>query len=128
LTKAAVIAFQIKHGIVASPTSPGAGIVGPKTTAAMNATMVNAVTPIAPAGTFTSSLSEGSTGSEVKALQEYLNTHGFVIAQTGSGSPGDESTYFGVLTEQALAKFQAVHDIPATGFFGPMTRNYVENH
>jgi peptidoglycan hydrolase-like protein with peptidoglycan-binding domain len=34
---------------------------------------------------------------------------------TGAGN-------FGPLTEQSLEKFQASHGVPATGFYGPLTR------
>jgi Putative peptidoglycan binding domain len=72
--------------------------------------------------TFTRSLTIGSTGSDVKALQMFLNSHNAVIAASGAGSMGNESTYFGGLTKAALAKFQAAQGIsPAVGYFGPLT-------
>ena len=68
----------------------------------------------------------GSTGSDVKALQVFLNTHGFTVASSGNGSLGNESTYFGPATKAALVKFQKDHGITATGFFGPLTRTAIE--
>ncbi|MEN9647261.1 MAG: putative peptidoglycan binding domain, partial [Candidatus Parcubacteria bacterium] len=44
---------------------------------------------------------------------------------TGYGSVGNETQYFGARTLQALMKFQAAHQLPATGFFGPMTRGVI---
>jgi peptidoglycan hydrolase-like protein with peptidoglycan-binding domain len=81
----------------------------------------------APASTtFTRDLDVGSTGEDVKALQQYLNSMGFTIASAGVGSPGNETTYFGALTRNALAKFQAANGIsPAVGYFGPLTRSFV---
>ncbi|HTK33122.1 MAG TPA: peptidoglycan-binding domain-containing protein [Candidatus Paceibacterota bacterium] len=77
-------------------------------------------------GTFNRSLQMGSSGSDVKNLQKYLNTHGFLVAVTGLGSLNHETIYFGLLTQKALAKFQAVHNIlPSIGYFGPKTRSYI---
>jgi hypothetical protein len=77
---------------------------------------------------FTKNLSLHTTGADVKSLQQYLNTHGFVIATNGAGSPANETTLFGSLTYKALQKFQKSIGLPATGFFGPMTRVYIANH
>lgn len=74
-------------------------------------------------------LEKGARGSEVSSLQAYLNAHGFIVSVTGDGSPGKETTYFGLLTQSALARFQAAHNIyPAIGYFGPKTRAYINNN
>ncbi len=78
--------------------------------------------------TFTRDLTVGSTGSDVKALQQFLNTHGAQVAASGAGSPGNETSYFGNLTRAAVAKYQAMVGIsPAVGYFGPKTRAYVNS-
>jgi peptidoglycan hydrolase-like protein with peptidoglycan-binding domain len=65
----------------------------------------------------------GSQGVDVKALQVFLNTHGYVIVANGTGSPGDEGTYFGEKTRKAVILFQKANNItPAAGRVGPMTR------
>lgn len=72
---------------------------------------------------FTRSLTIGSTGADVKALQQWLNANGYAVSATGVGSAGNESTYFGAKTKAALAKYQAAKGIsPAVGYFGPVTR------
>ncbi len=72
---------------------------------------------------FTRNLTIGSVGSDVKELQILLNQWGFTIAKTGSGSPGNESTYFGSLTAKAVAEYQAANGIsPTSGFVGSLTR------
>lgn len=75
---------------------------------------------------FTRDLYLGKFGSDVKELQKFLNTNGFKIANSGSGSPGNETEYFGVLTMNALSKFQKFYGIyPTLGYFGIKTRNKV---
>ena len=72
---------------------------------------------------FKTNLTVGSLGSEVKALQEYLNAHGYTVATSGAGSPGNETTKFGNLTRAALIKYQKAKGItPAVGYFGPVSR------
>jgi hypothetical protein len=76
---------------------------------------------------FKSNLTVGSLGSEVKALQEFLNAKGYTIATSGPGSSGNETTRFGSLTRAALIKYQKAKGItPAVGYFGPLTRAAVE--
>jgi hypothetical protein len=79
-------------------------------------------------GVFKSNLTLGSLGSEVKALQEFLNAKGYTIATSGPGSPGNETTRFGTLTKAALIKYQKAKGItPAVGYFGPITRSAVNS-
>jgi len=78
---------------------------------------------------FKSNLTTGSLGSEVKALQQYLNTHGYQITTSGVGSPGHETTLFGNATKAALIKLQKAAGLtPAVGYFGAKTRAYIEAH
>jgi peptidoglycan hydrolase-like protein with peptidoglycan-binding domain len=70
----------------------------------------------------------GNINPKVKDLQVYLNAHGYTLASTGPGSPGNETDKFGLLTKTALVRFQKAHGIPATGFFGLITRGYIISH
>ncbi len=73
--------------------------------------------------TFTRNHQMGDTGGEVMAIQKFLNSNGAVIASSGAGSPGNETSYFGGLTRAAVAKFQAANGItPAAGYWGPISR------
>jgi hypothetical protein len=71
---------------------------------------------------FTRNLYLGIEGEDVKQLQVFLNSKGFLIATSGRGSKGNEITYFGPGTKSALAKYQASQSLPANGYFGPLTR------
>ena len=79
---------------------------------------------------FTSTLSPGFSGPQVKALQQWLNANGFPVNPSGQpGGPGTETEYFGAATLAALQKFQAANglvssgDPASTGYgnFGPQT-------
>ncbi len=65
----------------------------------------------------TSDLTVGSTGSQVVALQNSLVSGGYLMMPAGV-APG----YFGSLTKSAVAKWQAAVGLPATGYFGPLSR------
>jgi hypothetical protein len=72
---------------------------------------------------FKNDLSLGDDHKDVKELQKFLNIHGYIVAKSGQGSRGHESTYFGQATKKALIKFQKAKKIyPSTGLFGPLTR------
>lgn len=73
--------------------------------------------------TFTRNHQVGDKGGEVMWIQQFLNGHGAVVAASGAGSAGMETSSFGGLTKAAVAKFQAANGIaPAAGYWGPLTR------
>ncbi len=77
---------------------------------------------------FTKTLNTGNTSSDVKRLQQILNSDPDTkIAASGVGSSGNETEYFGSLTEKAVGKFQEKYGIaqegdPGFGYVGPKTR------
>jgi len=86
---------------------------------------------------FTRNFYIGTTGADVRSLQMYLNQQGFLVAQSGPGSPGNETVIYGPLTANAVRRFQEAHyqEIlsplgysSGTGIFGPSTRAYVNSH
>ena len=88
---------------------------------------------IALAATFDRNLSVGMSGSDVLALQKILNSNPLTqIASSGSGSPGQETSYFGTLTKKAVIAFQNFYSAAilgpvgltqGNGFVGASTRN-----
>ena len=119
LTMKAVGKFQKAHGIDAEEY----GRVDPKTLAklrelakipAQDSTLLTSIAFSMPA--FNRRLSLGITGDDVKRLQQLLNKNvDTQIASSGIGSPGNESTYFGSLTEKAVQKFQIKYGIASSG-------------
>lgn len=86
--------------------------------------------PAAAAGSFRFStpLAKGMRSEEVRRLQQFLNTQGFSLTDDGLGAPGKETDLFGLLTDDAVKRFQAAYAaeilVPVgltapSGFFGP---------
>ncbi|MDQ7815215.1 MAG: FG-GAP-like repeat-containing protein [Patescibacteria group bacterium] len=80
---------------------------------------------------FSRDLKLGSRGEDVLKLQKILNAKGFLVAMTGPGSKGHETTYFGLATRDALARFQEANAtevlkplglLKGTGYLGVSTR------
>ncbi|MDP3661416.1 MAG: peptidoglycan-binding domain-containing protein, partial [bacterium] len=102
------------------------GIISPDKAAQARTAVSSPSTGAAAGTTFARNLTVGSTGSDVKDLQKFLNSNGYVVSSSGPGSVGSESTYFGPATRAALAKYQAAKGIsPAVGYFGPTTMKSV---
>lgn len=81
-------------------------------------------------GSLTVNLDYGISNPQVITLQQILNKAGYVMAASGSGSPGNETAFYGQLTREAVKKFQCAKAIACngnestTGFgrVGPLTR------
>lgn len=124
LTQAAVQKFQAAQGIVSSgsPETNGYGAVGPTTRARINSlssgSVASTCTGILPSGVakvLTRRLALASTGDDVKTLQEFLISKGYLSA-------GNVTGYFGPMTMAAVKKFQAAEGIVSSG--DPETTGY----
>ena len=140
LTKNAVIRFQNVYATeILTPLNllSGTGFVGSATRDKLN-TLAHGrdlSTPVAEIfeGLFLRNLSLGNTGEDVRQLQIFLNVDPDTrVALTGLGSPGNETTYFGTLTKNAVAAFQEKYKTEilfplnlskGTGYLGESTRN-----
>jgi hypothetical protein len=71
---------------------------------------------------FTRYLKFGSTGEEVRKLQEFLNNNNFPVSLRTLGSKGKETSFFGLRTKNAVKKFQLDRKIQVDGIVGPQTR------
>jgi peptidoglycan hydrolase-like protein with peptidoglycan-binding domain len=89
------------------------------------------------ANVFYRNLKLGDTGSDVYSLQVILNENTATeLAQTGPGSKGNETNYFGLVTQNAVVRFQNLYPndilVPAgissgTGYVGEKTRAKLES-
>jgi hypothetical protein len=76
-----------------------------------------------PTFSFLKNLKLGDNNQDVRQLQIALNGDADTrVSVSGIGSSGQESTYFGQLTANAVMRFQAKNNISATGFVGVLTR------
>ena len=79
-------------------------------------------------------LQVGSSGTDVKRLQQFLNQNGFMISASGAGSPGNESNRYDSKTAAAVSRFQEKYAsrilhpygyTKGTGMVGNSTRNAI---
>ncbi len=76
-----------------------------------------------PKHTFAVNLFSGVSSPEVLVLQQCLNYDPVTsLAASGVGSIGKETQTFGMLTKNAVQRFQHKYSIPETGYVGPLTR------
>ena len=92
------------------------------------------ILPTLASADFTHNLRPGTKDPDVKSLQQFLNQNGYVVALSGPGAAGSETTYYGPATKAALKRYQAAYTqeilVPAgitlpTGLFYTMTRAHV---
>lgn len=91
-----------------------------------NAALSGESTP--PGGSYNRSLSQGSTGDDVTALQNFLKSQGTDIYPEGL-----VTGFYGSLTREAVAQFQLKYGIissendPGAGYAGPRTREKINS-
>lgn len=141
-TKAALIKFQTKYNLLAEK-----GFVGPKTRQFINditnppklaiPTPAKPAVPVAvivpsvanlkpPAVALKKTINPGASSSDIQLLQKFLNANGYVIAKSGAGSLGKETTLFGSGSKAALIKFQTDFKLLSEkGYVGPKTRAFI---
>ncbi len=70
----------------------------------------------------TSNLSIGASGPDVVTLQKFLEGNGYLTLPAGVAEG-----HFGLVTQQALVRYQEFAGLPASGYCGPMTRASINN-
>jgi peptidoglycan hydrolase-like protein with peptidoglycan-binding domain len=125
LTEGAVKKYQCAKAITCTgtPSTTGYGAVGPRTRIALKGTTTTA-TPTPTTSTtlpvLTRDLSLGARGTDVTALQNYLISKNYLTV-------GNNTGYFGPLTQAAVIKFQIANNItPALGYFGAKSRGVLK--
>jgi len=98
---------------------------GTLTVVSLNSTPT--ITPPIPTPTppmmFNRNMWRGLRGNDVKKLQEFLNSDPNTrISESGLGSPGQETNYYGFLTQVAVQNFQCKNGIVCSG--SPDTNGY----
>lgn len=83
--------------------------------------------PACPPMIFTTDLALDAVSPDVQRLQIFLNKRGNVIARTGLGSPGHESTYYGPATKRAVAAFQRANRLSMDGILNAATRERIKD-
>lgn len=78
-------------------------------------TTMSKPTPMAGVSMLSTDLYLGVSSPEVVTLQQLLNHSGFIVAESGAGSPGQESSRFGLLTRAAVRSFQCAKGIACSG-------------
>ena len=125
-TQAALKKYQCAQNITCGGTNHGRVDIATR----LKLNLESDTTTTSSTYTFTRTLSLGTFGSDVKELQKFLNTQGFIVKATGGGSPGNETTFYGPATARAVSRFQEAHrtDIltptnltRGNGRFGPRT-------
>ena len=123
-TVLAVQIFQKTQGIVTSgtPATTGYGAVGPTTRTKLNAkiptTAPAPTTPTTGGITLPRSLYRGLKGTDVILLQNYLISKKYLAA-------GNNSGFFGAMTEAAVKALQKAWSLEPAGIVGPKTREFL---
>ena len=116
MTAAAVTAFQKANGLkpdgVAGPVTLGKLTGSSSTAATGSSTGSSSTTTDSTTLTGVPSLKIGSSGAQVKLLQERLKHYGASINPDGD---------FGALTDREVRKFQAANGLKEDGVVGPVT-------
>jgi hypothetical protein len=86
-------------------------------------TVTNTVRGVPGGFAFRNELRERTAGDAVRYLQIALNVDPKTrVAESGPGSPGRETNYFGPATRRAVIKFQQKYNLSATGIVDSATR------
>jgi peptidoglycan hydrolase-like protein with peptidoglycan-binding domain len=78
--------------------------------------------------TYALSLYRGITHPNVKTLQQYLNANGYTVSITGPGSTGNETSYYGPATANAVTRFNNTNRCSTTPTTSTLNLSYGMTH
>ena len=120
ITESALVEYQLSVGII-----PANGYFGSATRLMIEANPLPFPPNTGSGNTMalTRDIFLGSIGEDVRLLQKFLNSQGYVVSTIGAGSIGNETIYFGPATKSAVIKLQINSNIsPSVGYVGTITR------
>ncbi len=111
--------------------------VGPSQKGVIALVLIGMLLPFLARASFTRSLKLGDSGEDVRELQQILNSNPKTqVSGSGIGSSGQETTYFGSKTQEAVIRFQNLYPtevlapaglLSGNGFVGPLTIKKLQN-
>lgn len=117
------ITVTVEGGTVTPPTTPTTPTTPTKPTTPINPIVPPTTGTTGTSGSacviITSPILEGSSGSEVTALQNFLRTKGYFNANT--------TGFFGPITAKAVSAFQEANGLESVGSVGPLTRAKIQS-
>lgn len=107
-------AFETEQSIIDSVRD----VLSGKSTPSASSLSVSGISAV-----FTVAFTKGQSNPDIKRLQQLLNSDpDTAVATSGVGSAGNETNYYGSLTEKAIQKFQLKYNIVSSG--DPNTTGY----
>ena len=121
MLKTRIATISLSLALVLGAAAPVGAVTVAELQAQINALMAQLASlsggSVSTGTSITSDLTIGSSGAQVSALQSALVSQGHLVMPAGVAMG-----YFGSLTKAAVMKWQAANGVPATGYFGPISR------
>ncbi len=74
---------------------------------------------------FNKNIKIGSSNTDARELQKFLNGENYIVSLSGVGSSGNESAFFGIKTKKATILFQKNNNLTPDGIVGFLTREKI---